>query len=142
MTMYVFGGEQTITGDIAAIWAIWTDMPRFPDWDPREEQTRLDGPFQAGTSGYSKQWGNPGGPFTLVTVEPGRRWTVQSPLPGGKLTIDHLLEPAGDGKVRASKRYEVRGPLIPLFRLWYGRRVRRALGGTFTALEHEAARRG
>jgi Polyketide cyclase / dehydrase and lipid transport len=140
--MYVFGGEQTITGDIAAIWAVWTDMPRFPDWDPREEQTRLDGPFQPGTSGYSKQRGNPGGPFTLAAVEPQRRWTVQSALPGGTLIIDHLVEPAGDGKVRVGKRYEVRGPLIPLFRLWYGPRVRRALGGTFTALEREVARRG
>ncbi len=32
--MYVFGGEQAIAGDIATIWAVWTDMPRFPDWDP------------------------------------------------------------------------------------------------------------
>ena len=139
--MYVFGGEQTINGDITAIWAAWTDMPRFPEWDPREEETRLDGPFVSGTSGYSKQRGNPGGPFTLTVIEPGRQWSVESPLPGGTLEVHHLMEPARDGQVRVSKRYEVRGPLTLLFRLYYGPRVKRALAETFTALEKEAAKR-
>lgn len=140
--MYVFGGEMVIGGDIGAVWAVWTDMERFPEWDPREEETRLDGAFGPGATGYSRQRGNPGGPFTVTIVEPERRWTAESPLPGGRLVIHHLLEPAGGNRVRVAKRYEVHGPLIPLFRCYYGPRVRRALGGTFAALETEAARRG
>jgi len=139
--VYVFGDERVIDGDIAAIWSVWTDMTRFPKWDPREEETRLDGPFAVGTTGYSKQRGNPGGPFRLTVIEPERRWTAESGLPGGRLEIHHLLEPAR-GRVKVAKRYEVHGPLIPLFRCWYGPRVRRALAGTFTALGQEAARRG
>jgi len=34
--MYVFGAEQSISGDLAAVWSVWTDLPRFPGWDPRE----------------------------------------------------------------------------------------------------------
>jgi hypothetical protein len=139
--VYVFGDEKLISGDIAAIWSAWTDMERFPQWDPREEETRIDGPFAAGMTGYSKQRGNPGGPFRLTIVEPERRWTVESPLPGGKLVIHHLLEPAGESRVKVGKRYEAYGPLVPLFRFWYGPKVRRALGGSFDALETEAARR-
>jgi len=139
--MYVFGGEQLIDGGITAIWSVWTDMERFPQWDPREEETRLNGPFAVGTAGHSKQKGNPGGPFTLTVIEPGRQWTAESALPGGKLEIRHLLEPAGQNRVKVAKRYVVQGPLIPLFRWYYGPKVRRALAGTFTALEKEAARR-
>ncbi|MEV0408331.1 hypothetical protein [Actinoallomurus sp. NPDC050550] len=139
--MYVFGDEKIISGDSAKVWAVWSEVERFPEWDPREMENRLHGPFAPGTSGYSKQRGNPGGPYTITAVEPGRMWTAESPLPGGKLTIDHGLEPIRDGKIRVWKRYEVRGPLILLFRLYYGRKVRRALAGTFTALEQEAAQR-
>jgi hypothetical protein len=35
----------------------------------------------------------------------------------------------------------VSGPLVPLFRLWFGRRVRRDMHRTFAALEREALRR-
>jgi hypothetical protein len=69
------------------------------------------------------------------------RWTAESPLPGGKLVIDHELEPL-EGGVIARKRYQVHGPLTIIFRLWYGPRVRRALPASFAALEREAARRG
>ncbi|MFC4913900.1 hypothetical protein [Actinomadura gamaensis] len=139
--MYVFGDEKVISGDTATVWAVWCDVERFPDWDPREAENRLDGPFGVGTSGYSKQHGNPGGPYTITAVEPERVWTARSPLPGGELTVHHGMEAAGAGKVRVWKRYEVRGPLGPLFRCYYGPKVRRALAGTFAALEREAARR-
>jgi hypothetical protein len=139
--MYVFGDEKLISGDIAAIWTAWTDMERFPEWDPREEETRLDGPFAVGTTGYSKQRGNPGGPFRLTIIEPRRQWTAQSGLPGGELVIHHLMEEAGESRVKVAKRYEVHGPLVPLFRFYYGPKVRRALEGTFAALEREAAAR-
>lgn len=136
--MYQFGAEQTVTGDIDAFWAVWTDLPRFPTWDPREEETRIDGPFEVGTTTWSKQRGNPGGPATIVDVDKPRKWTVESSLPGGKLVIDHLLEEVEPGRVRVSKRYEVHGPLTVLFRLYYGPRVRKALPRTFSALEAEA----
>jgi hypothetical protein len=140
--MYQFSSEQEIQGDVERLWAVWTDLPLFPEWDPREEQTRPNGPFAEGTTVWSKQKGNPGGEATIIGIEDSRRWTVESALPGGKLVIDHELEPTDSGRVIARKRYAVHGPLSIVFRLWYGPRVRRALPEPFTALEQEAARRG
>lgn len=121
------------------MWEAWTDPDGFPRWDPREERTRLDGPFAVSSTIASKQKGNPGGTATITAVEDRRRWTATSPLPGGSLVIDHLLTPASGGRVTVEKRYDVTGPLQLLFRLWYGPRVRAALPATFAALEAEAA---
>jgi polyketide cyclase/dehydrase/lipid transport protein len=139
--MYSFGDARTVDGEPGAVWAVWSDPHRFPEWDPREERTRLDGPFAVGSSVDSKQRGNPGGVATITAVEPGVNWTVESPLPGGRLTIDHRVEPAGPGRVRVSKSYEVTGPLTVLFRSWYGPRVIRSLPASFEALGAEARRR-
>ncbi len=140
--MYSFTSARTISGDIDHVWQAWSDPNRFPDWDPRELRTTLNGPFAVGSTIDSKQKGNPGGTATITAVEAGRRWTVSNPLPGGELVIDHLVEAAGSNRVTVTKRYEVTGPLALLFRLYYGPKVRRAMPASFAALETEAARRG
>ena len=140
--MYEFGDEQILQGDIDKLWAVFTDFARFPEWDPREELAEIDGPFVPGATIRSKQKGNPGGTGKLTRVESPTRWTGESPLPGGKLVIDHFLEPVGDGKVKVTKRYQVHGPLTVVFRLYFGPRVRKSISTTLTALEQEAQRRG
>jgi len=137
---YELDVEAIIEADPAALWRAWTDTARFPDWDPREEQNRLDGPFAAGTSGWSKQRGAPGGPYTLATINPQQNWQVESPLPGGMLTVDHRMHVLDDGKVRVSKQYVASGPMSLAFRLYFGRKIRQSMPDSFAALAAEAAR--
>lgn len=138
---YALGVAAVIHADAAATWAAWTDIDRFPAWDPREQRNRLDGPFAVGTTGWSKQKGAPGGPYTIRRIEPGRCRQATSPLPGGTLTIDHRVEVLGGGRVRVSKRYVATGPLAPVFRWWFGPAIRRAMPASFAALAAEAGRR-
>lgn len=138
---YELDVTAVIHADAAATWSAWTDIDRFPSWDPREQRNRLDGPFAVGTTGSSKQKGAPGGPYTICRIEPGRSWQATSPLPGGALTIDHRVEDLDGGQVRVSKRYVATGPLALAFRCWFGPAIRRAMPASFTALAAEAARR-
>jgi len=78
----------TVTATPAALWQAWTDVARFPSWDPREEEARLEGAFAVGATVWSKQRGNPGGAVTLTAVVPERLWRAEKPLPGGKLVIE------------------------------------------------------
>jgi uncharacterized protein YndB with AHSA1/START domain len=137
---YILVVEETVEADPAALWQAWTDMPRFPSWDPREEETTLDGPFGVGVTGWSKQRGTPRSPFTVTAVEPGRPWQVQTPLPAGKLVIDHVLHDARGGRLRLVKRYEAQGPMAIPFRLYYARKIRRETPMSFAALAAEAGR--
>ncbi len=134
--------STTLNADIAQVWDAWADMAAYPSWDPREEETRLDGPFATGTTGWSKQkGGRAGSSFVLTLVEPISRWVNELPLPMGRLVIDHHLQSLGDGQVLVRKTYTAHGPLSVLFALHFSRGIRREMPATFEALEAEALRR-
>jgi hypothetical protein len=137
---YQLNVEAVIEADPAAVWQAWTDTARFPGWGPREEENRLDGPFAAGTSGWSKQRGIPGGPYALSVVNAQQSWEIESPLPGGKLTVDHRVQVLDGGRVRVSKQYAASGPMSLAFRLHFGRKIRQSMPDSFAALATEAAR--
>jgi len=139
--MYVITSSRVVRGDVAAIWAVSADVARWPEWDPHEQDARLDGPFAVGARGWSKPRGGPGADWTLIEVEHGRAWGSACALPGGGLRGRSTFEALGGDRVRCTRRIEVTGPLVPLFRLWFGPRIRRDLDRTWIALEAEVARR-
>ncbi len=102
--MYLFECEATFEAEPAAVWAVWTDVDRWPEWDVSKEIARLDGPLEPGVSGWAKQRGNLGGSFTITEVEAGRRWVTECPMPLGKVVFDHLVEPVAGGRVRVVKK--------------------------------------
>jgi len=139
--MYSFGEEMVITGDITVIWQTATDVAAWPSWDPHEEKARLDGPFAPGTKGWNKPKGAPAGTFTITAVDPERMWSANAAIPFGSLRGVNRYEPLGDGQVRVSKVFQVRGPFAPIFRLIWEKGVRADMRLTFTALQTEARRR-
>jgi uncharacterized protein YndB with AHSA1/START domain len=132
--MFLFECEATFEAEPAEVWKLWTDVARWPDWDVGKEITRLDGPFEPGVSGWMKQRGYLGGSFTITAVEDGRRWVTECPMPMGKVTFEHLLEPVGDGQVRLIKRAEVQGGFGTLLRL-LAPKLRRDNDESLTALQ-------
>ena len=139
---YTVECEATVPGDLSDVWATWSDMAAYPQWDPREEEMRFEGPLAPGATGWSKQkGGRAGSDFTVVLVHSGRRWTNETPLPGGKLVIDHTLTEAAPGQVRVVKTYTAYGPISPLFRFHYARGIRKENPSTFAALAQEVRRR-
>jgi uncharacterized protein YndB with AHSA1/START domain len=136
--MYEFSFTTTIDASVERVWSVWSDMARYPEWDERELELRLDGPFAAGTTGYSKQRGNPGGPFRIVSVTPPTGWSNASALPNGELLISHALAAEGSG-TRITKTYRVSGPLQLPFRLWFAPALRRAQPKSFAALAERIA---
>jgi hypothetical protein len=140
--MYSFTEEAVISGDIGAIWSVATDVPRWPSWDPHEEKARIDGEFEAGTRGWSKPAGAPAGVFAITEVEPGRMWATRAGIPFGHLRLVNRYDPVSDGKVRVSKRVEVRGVFGPLFHLIWEKNMRAGMRKTFAALEAEARGHG
>jgi Polyketide cyclase / dehydrase and lipid transport len=115
--MYLFECEATFRAEPAAVWKVWTDVARWPEWDVSKEIARLDGPFQPGVSGWAKQRGNLGGSFTITAVDDARRWVSECPMPMGKVIFVHMIEPVAQGHVRVIKRVEVQGTFGSLLRL-------------------------
>lgn len=140
--MYTLELTAVVRSPVTDVWDAWADVESYPRWDPREEDLRLDTPFADGATGYSKQHGNPGGPFRIVDLQPGKGWTTPCPLPRGELQIVHSLVPGDDpATTTIIKTYVVKGPLSLVFRLWYGRRIRATQPASFVALADEVATR-
>jgi hypothetical protein len=131
--MDLFECEATFEAEPAAVWKVWTDVGRWPEWDVSKEIARLDGPFEPGVSGWAKQRGNLGGTFTITAVDDERRWVSECPLPLGKVVFDHVLEPVAGGRVRVIKRVEVQGGFGPLVRL-FAPKMRRDITESLAAL--------
>jgi hypothetical protein len=131
--MDLFECEATFEAEPAAVWKVWTDVGRWPEWDVSKEIARLDGPFEPGVSGWAKQRGNLGGTFTITAVDDERRWVSECPLPMGKVVFDHVLEPVAGGRVRVVKRVEVQGGFGPLVRL-FAPKMRRDIAESLAAL--------
>ena len=136
--MFLFECEAALQAGPAAVWAVWTDVARWPEWDVSKEIARLDGPFEPGVSGWAKQRGNLGGPFTITVVAPGRRWVSECPLLFGKVVFDHVIEPVATGGVRVVKRVEAEGGIAPLARLFVPK-MRRDIAESLVALGRQAA---
>jgi uncharacterized protein YndB with AHSA1/START domain len=136
--MHLFECEATLEACPATVWAVWTDVARWPEWDVSKEIARLDGPFEPGVSGWAKQRGNLGGTFTITEVEPGRRWVSECPLPFGKVVFGHSLEPLAKDRVRVVKTVEVEGGIAPLVRL-FAPKMRREICESLAALGRVAA---
>jgi hypothetical protein len=134
--MYLFECEATFEAEPDAVWKLWTDVNRWPEWDVSKEIARLDGPFQPGACGWAKQHGNLGGSFTITAVDAGRRWVTECPMPLGKVIFDHLLESAGGGRVRVVKSVRVEGGFGPLIRL-FAPKMRRDIAESLAALQRQ-----
>lgn len=132
--------EAVLTGVTAEqVWQVWSDLPKTPEWDPRDDLNDMHGPFAPGTTGWFAQ-GKRTGTYTIDSVGPGHQWQSSSPLPGGRLVVNHEIVETQDG-VRVVKTYCVSGPLVPAFAVYFARGIRREMPATFAALQAEARRR-
>lgn len=93
-----------------AIYALYSDVSTWPAWDAAIAAMTLDGPFVAGAKGTLSLVDGPTLPFTLMAVTPGRGFADETPLPGGAIRFEHLLEPLADGGTRITHRVVIDGP--------------------------------
>ena len=137
--MYLFECEATFEADPDAVWKVWTDVARWPEWDVSKEIAELDGPFEPGARGWARQRGNLGGSFTITEVDAGRRWVTECPMPLGKVIFDHRLEQVPGGYVRVVKKVEVEGACAPLV-LMFVPKMRRDIAASLAALPGQLSR--
>lgn len=138
---YTVSCETTLAAVTAGqAWDVWSDLAAYPQWDPREELNAPGGPLGFGMVGPFKQRGRGAGIYEITAVDPGRGWTSESALPGGRLVIEHGVLPMPTG-TKLVKRYTAIGPMAPAFRWFFARGIRAEMPRTFAALRTEIARR-
>ncbi len=108
------------------IWKIWEDAENWKTWDREIELSRLDGPFQAGTTGCTKFVGTPLIKTLLTQVEPHKLVIQEAYLSFAKVishqSMDHIA-----GKTQVTFQVEIRGPLSLFYACILGRFIKKKI---------------
>ena len=102
------------TAPPTTVWRVWSDVNRWPEWNPDMKESRLDGPLKLGATGMINT--KSGGKHDVVVThfQDGRSFELESTaLPGTKMAIRATIAPSGAG-TRISQGFEPRGLLAPL----------------------------
>ncbi|GAA2002866.1 SRPBCC family protein [Nakamurella flavida] len=123
----------TAHGDAPAdtVWIRYVEPARWPGWSPQIRRAESSDPvLRSGSTGRVFSLPGVSFPFTVLSVDDDRRrwaWKVHLPL-GVVLTLDHLVQPDGDGS-RTALRVHGPAPLVlayaPLAQIALNRLVRR-----------------
>ena len=111
-----FRASTTIKAAPEVIWAILTDAPRYPEWDPGVD--RIEGQIAPGAqvTAYTKL--SPGRAFPAKVTEfvPGRKmvWSGGMPLGLFRGVRTFTLTPQADGTTAFELREAFSGPLLGL----------------------------
>ncbi len=92
------------------IWKIWEDAENWKTWDEQIELSRIDGPFQTGTTGCTKFVGTPLFKTLLIQVEPYKLVAQEAYLSFAKV-ISYQSMRQVDDKTEVTFQVEIRGPL-------------------------------
>jgi hypothetical protein len=114
--MKEFSASTTIQASPETIWAILTNAPAYPEWNPVAD--RIEGRIALGekVTAYTKLRPGQAFPATVTEFVPGRKmvWTGGMPLGLFKGVRTFTLEPQGNGATRFTLREVFSGPLLPL----------------------------
>jgi hypothetical protein len=123
--VWVTEGTYDAKAPIETLWSLYADVARWSRWADDIVWAKLDGPFQAGSSGRIRYRGAPPLRFTVVTVEARRSYITEVPLLLARLTFDHRLTATEDG-TRIVERISFSGPLSGLLGRIQGPRIKRS----------------
>ncbi|MEM7535486.1 MAG: SRPBCC domain-containing protein [Chloroflexota bacterium] len=114
--MKSFSASTTINATPETIWAILTDGPSYPEWDPG--MIKLEGTVAAGEKivAHAKISPDRTFPVTVSNFVPNETMTWSSAMPLGLFSgaRTFTLTPKGEGITEVSVREEFKGLLLPL----------------------------
>lgn len=110
--MWTYEHSIDSQADADTLFALFSDVGTWPDWNAGVERMDLNGPFRAGTAGTMVVPEQGPLPFELTWVERGRGFEDATEIPGAEavVRVRHILEPLSHGGTRITYRCVIDGP--------------------------------
>ena len=84
---------ERISADAEAIWELWADPQRWPDWNEQVEGVELDGELRVGAEVSVKFKRGGKVKFEVTELEPLRLFVDEAKFPGARLGHEHRMKP-------------------------------------------------
>jgi uncharacterized protein YndB with AHSA1/START domain len=139
VTVFEAVGSERIAAPAEAVWELWVDPDRWPDWNQQIERVEVDGELRLGGEVRTKMRGGGTVRHTITELDPGRSLTYEARFPGARSGLEHRLEP-GRRSVEVTHRRYVDGPLSGFWALMLGRKKMRESVERFLEREEEITR--
>ena len=101
------------------VWAILSDVARWPTWTASMTEVVLDGPLEVGAVARIRQPKLPATAWTVTEVVPGRSFSWESKAPGSLAVGEHEITPTGDDSCEVRLMLDQNGPLGSVVGLLY-----------------------
>ena len=112
------------------VWAVWADVPRWPEWDVELESASIEGGRLAlGAGGKLRPKRGPTSSFVVSEFKIGEGYAFATRLPLCELVVRRHLGEDRDGGTTFTHEVSFVGPLSFLFGALLGGRFRAALPG-------------
>lgn len=97
---------------VAEVYALFSDVTTWPEWNAGLLRVELDGPFEAGTWATMVMPDEERIPFRLIWIEAGRGFEDETQVPDANVVVRvrHTVDSVGEGRVRITYRCVVEGP--------------------------------
>jgi len=124
------------------VWRVWSDVNRWPEWNPDMKESRLDGPLKLGATGMINT--RSGGKHDVVVThyQEGRSFELESTaMPGTKMAIRATIAPSGSG-TRITQGFEPRGLLAPVVGPMMGGMILKTFNSVLNGLKQKVESAG
>lgn len=124
------------TAEPAAVWELWSNPGRWPEWNEQVVSADLDGELRVGAEARVRFRRGGTVRSTVTALEPERLLVDEARFPGARLGHERRLDP-GHSSVEIGHRLYVTGPLSGLWSLLLGRKRMREQVVRFVERERE-----
>ena len=136
--MWEFEDSIEIPATRERVWALYADVPGWPDWNPGVGRAELDGPLAEGTTGTIRGVAGPNSTLEILEVEPERRLVTQASERLMRVRFEQELADGAGGRLRITHRARMTGIATPLMKRTVGPRLERTIPAALAALAERA----
>ena len=130
-----FWHSETTTAEAAQVWATWTDVATWKQWDTGLKDAHMEGAFELGAKGKIVSLEGRTSTFKIVDFEPGKSYTFKTNLPLGGLYVKRYWELV-DGQTQFTHEVWFQGLTAGLFAKAFGPRFREMLPGVLENIKN------
>ena len=122
--MFIIKHTVETSATPSQIWQVWQDIKNWKSWDHDLESSKINGPFQVGTTGYLKFKDSSQLETLLTRVELLNIFVQEAKLPLASVVMTHIIDDVA-GKTRVTIQIEVKGLLAFFYYLLLSRSIRK-----------------